>query len=319
MVSTYISLRLKQFARFYSFNGMHPLMGIPLTALLFVALSAYIYYRLPATYAAWVYCAVTIGAITELQNAKSNNFLKQLLSRPAFFKVKLPENLLILLPFVVMMCWQQSWLQLLVVVFFTIPYSFYNSKLPRPQLKAINTPYRGYAYEANFGFRTVFFAYVLYALLLVVGCAVQNVYLLLVPFFLLLFFIQTIYTKMEAPMYIWVYRTTAGAFLRKKFNTLAINYGITFAPFLLLGLVFYTAEWEILLLCFVSGLIATTGSMLIKYHFFQGGVLVQIVQFTFFACIMGGLAMPGMLVTALLFIPYSSWRAKANIKNILKC
>lgn len=317
MLSNYLLLRLRQFVRFYSFSDIHPLIGIPVTCLLFAALSAVVYHKAP--YAAWVYAGVAMLAITELQNVKTNSFLKQLLTKEVFFKIKLAENMLMLLPFAAVMVYYQSWWQLLTVLVLAVPYSYYSAKLPRPQLKALPSPYKGYAYEANFGFRSMFFGYVLYLLLLVAGCIAQHVYVLMVPFFLLLFCMVAAYGELEEPIYIWTYRTTAGGFLKKKFYTLVRNYCITFAPFLLLGLVFCYAEWQVVLLCFAAGLTAVTGSMLIKYHFYPGRTIVQITQMIFFGCTVAGLAMPPMLAASLLFLAFSAWRAKRNIKTILKC
>lgn len=317
MVSNYIILRLRQFVRFYSFSDIHPLLGIPATAVIFAVLSAVVYHKAP--YAHWVYCGLTLLTVTELQNAKTNSFLKQMLTRNVFFRVKLAENLLLLLPFAMVMVYYNSWLQLLAAVAFTLPYSYSSAKLPKPQLKALGTPYSGYAYEANFGFRAMFAGYVLYALLLVAGCIAQNVYVLMVPFFILLFCMVAAYGELEEPVYIWTYRATAGGFLKKKFYTLLRNYSITFAPFLLLGLVFCHREWAIVLLCFGAGLVALTGAMLIKYHFYPGRVVVQITQMLFFGCAVAGLAIPPMLGAALLFLFFSAWRARANLKTILQC
>jgi|GEM_PF-3160015 len=319
MVATYISLRLKQFARFYSFNGMHPLLGIPLTGVLFTLLSILLYNRIPGTNAAWVYCGLTIAAITELQNTKSNDLLKRMMTPKGFYSIKLAENLLLLLPFASIMAYQQSWLQLAAVLTFTIPYSYYSTKLPRPQIKALPSPYKGFAYEANYGFRAMFVAYLLYIALLIAGCVTGNVYILLPPFFILLFCMVASYSEMEAPIYIWMYRITATGYLARKWYTLAVNYCITFLPFLLAGLVFYIAEWQLIVLCFTAGLVALTGVMFIKYQFYGGGVITQIMQFLFCGCIMAGIAMPVIAATAILYLPFAGWRAHRNIKNILQC
>jgi hypothetical protein len=317
MVQYYVLLRAKQFIRFYSFSDIHPLRGVPITLGLFTFVSALLYDKAP--YPAWIYMVLSVAALTELQNEKTNSFLKQMTSRSTFFKIKLAENSLILLPFVLVMAYYHSWLQLIIAIALVIPYSYSSAKLPKPKLKALKTPYAGYAYEGNFGFRSMFFAYVLYAALLIVGCAVHNIYVFMVPFFILLFCMQAVYGEIEEPIYIWMYRTSAGGFLKKKLSVLFRNYLITFAPFLLLGLVFYYAEWPLLLLCFMAGLLANIGSMLIKYHFYPGRMIVQISQMVFFGCTVACLAMPVMLFAVVLFLLFSAYRARTNLKYILKC
>lgn len=317
MVSNYILLRLKQFARFYAFSGIHPLLGIPATSVVFAFVSALLYQKLP--YAQWVYCAMTIAAVTELQHTATNSFLKQVHTRINFFKIKLPENLLLLIPFLLVMVYYKSWWAMIAAIAFVLPYSYYNTKLPKPRVRQLPTPYAGYAYEANFGFRAMFPAYLIYVALLIVGCVVQNVYVLMVPFFILLFCITVPYTEPEQPMYVWMHRMSAVSYMKNKWVTLFKNYIITFMPYLLLGVIFYTAQWPLLLLSFAIGLIAVSGSMIIKYHFYQGGIIAQITQMIFVVCAMGSIVMPAMLVVLLLFMSFSTYKAMRNLKTILKC
>lgn len=317
MVANYIQLRLKQFVRFYSFNGMHPLLGIPLTALVHVVLSALLYDKAP--YADWIYAAVAMGTVTELQNDKTNNVLRQMLTKQLFFKVKLLENVMILLPFIIIMAYYQSWLPLLSVLLLIIPYSYSSKKLPKPQIRSLATPYKGYAYEGNFAFRAMFVAYIIYVGLLVVGSLVQNPYVLFIPFFILLYCLQAAYGELESPIYIWTYRMSAGKFLRQKLYTLLRNYIITFLPFLLLGVVIYNEEWQMFLFSFCIGLLSIIGSLFIKYHFYPSRIIVQISQVVFFGITIAGIGVPQMLLLSILFIVYAAYKARRNLQTILKC
>lgn len=317
MLSYYITLRLKQFLRFFSFNGMHPAIGLPISTCIFVFISAMVYYKAP--YAEWVYLLMAVGSVTELQNVKTNSFLQQMVERKTLFRIKLAENLLVLIPLVVVMCYYHSWWQLAIAILFTILYSNWNKKLPRPKVRSLPVPFKGHAYEANFGFRTMFPAYLLYIVLLIVGSLVQNVYVLLVPFFLQVLFVQLSYGEVEGPQYIWMHRMSATTFLKKKFITLLSNYGIIFTPFLLFGLIAYTNEWPLLLLCFMAGLIAVTGGMLIKYQFYPAQFIIQITQLMFLGGALGGLAMPQLLAVCVVYIIYAAVKARKNIKTILKC
>lgn len=317
MLFYYVQLRLKQFLRFYSFSDIHPLLGIPVTLLLFIFLSAMLFVKTP--YAGWVYCGLAIYIVTELQPAKHNDYLRQMLPRSMFFKAKLAENLVILLPFFLVMAWYHTWLQLLTAIACIIPYSWFNLKMPKPKLKALRTPYAPYAFEHNMVFRSMFVVYIIYILLLVIGAVVQNFYVFLAPFFIMLFFSTTAYSLPEEPFYIWIYKTGAGNFLFSKLKTLVVNYSITFAPFLLLGALFYTSQLPVVLLCLVVGILALAGCLFIKYHFYPSAIVVQVSQLVFFAFTVACMASPLMLPAVVLFLLFSFLRAKRNLKFILKC
>lgn len=296
---------------------MHPTIGLPLIAGIFIFISAMVYYKAP--YPAWIYTFIALSSITEVQHTKTNSFLAQTVNTKMLFRIKLTENLLILLPFVIVMCYYQSWWQITVALPLVVLYSASNKKLPRPKVKALPVPFRGHSYEANFGFRSMFPAYVLYVLLLVVGSLVQNVYVLLAPFFIQLLFIQLSFSEVEDPQYIWMHRMSANAFLKDKFVTLLRNYAIVFTPFLVAGLIAYTNEWSLLLLCFIVGLVSVTGAMLIKYLLYPAQFIIQVTQLMFFGGAVGGLAMPQMLAVCIVFIVYAVVRARKKLKTILKC
>lgn len=317
MVSYYVSLRLKQFLRFYSFSDIHPVIGVPVTIILFLFASALLFDKAP--YPTWLYLAVTISAVAQLQSAKTNGFLKQRVSPSVFFQCKLAENAIMLLPFLAVMAYYRCWWQMLIAIAFILPYSRYSIGIAMPKLKAIPTPYMAYAFEFNLAFRTFFLVYIIYIVLLVTGGLVHNFYVFLVPFFLLLFFLQTAFGLIEEPYYIWVYRSSAAGFLFRKLKTICLSYGITILPFLALGAVFYYSELPAIFLCALIGLLAISGGMLIKYHFYPSTIVVQISQLLFFGFTIACVASPLMLPAVLLFMLFSFFRAKRNIKTMLQC
>ncbi|RYD57876.1 MAG: hypothetical protein EOP56_06270 [Sphingobacteriales bacterium] len=317
MLFYYLSLRLKQFLRFYRFSDIHPLIGIPVTLILFAFGSALLFEKVPMP--EWLYLIATLGAVMELQGEKTNAYLRQMLSQVNFFKAKLGENLLILLPFIGIMVWKHAWIQIALTIALVVPYSWFSVKMPKPKLKAMRTPFAPYAFEHNMVFRSVSMMYVGYVLLLITGVVVQNFYVFLAPFFLLLFFTIVTYGLPEEPYYIWVYRTGANKFLLRKLKTLVINYLITFSLFALLGAVFYTSQLPMIALSFAVGLLCMIGCLFIKYHFYPSAIVIQISQMLFFALTVSCLASPLMLPAVVLFLIFSYFRARRNLKYILKC
>lgn len=317
MVGYYISMRLKQFWRFFSFNQVNPFIGIIVLPVIFVILSLLLFEKAP--YPAWIYTAMAIVSILELQAASSNSFLKEHVNSSTYYRAKLAENILLMLPFTILLIAKNGFVQAGLTIAFVIPYSLYNVKLPKPKLKALKSPYLPYAIEWHNSFRSFVSVYILHLLLLIPGVISGNFYVYLVPFFLLLFFMNTTYAVVEDKFFIWVYRTSARQFLARKLKALAAGYALSFVLFAVVGAVFYAQHIVLLLLCLFAGFVAMAGSLIIKYHFYPGEFVIQLSQMLFLGFVLGGLVSPPLFIVALLIIIFSFFKAKKNLKTILQC
>ncbi len=317
MISYYLSLRLKQFIRFFSLNSVNPVIGIAILSLIFLALSATVFQKI--SYAPWVYAAIAAAALVELQNNKMNAVLKQQVKREVFFKTKLLENIMLMIPFVSFLLVKQSWIQALLLMILVVPYSYYSFGRPKTKMIALPSPYPKHVFEYNSAFRVYVLAYLLHLLLLVAAVISGNFYVLLVPFFIILFFMQTVYGIPEDASYIWLYRCSSASFLKKKIWALTKAYTLTILPFVLTGLVFYSAHFAMIGLCIAVGYISMIGALFIKYHFYPSAFIIQLSQILFFGSCMVGIAVPPVLLVIILFLLFSYYRAYKNIKYILQC
>ena len=299
------------------FNQFNPVAGILLLAGIFTGISLMVFEKI--THAGWIYTALAVVSIMELQSRKGNDFLEKHVDNVTFYRCKLAENMLVLLPFIVVLIFKHCFLQAVILAVFVIPYSYYNLKFPRPKLKALHSPFLSYAVEWHNGFRMYAGVYVLHVLLLVPGVISGNFYVYLVPFFLLLFFMNSTYGVVEDRFFIWVYRSGAGQFLLKKFKALAAGYALSFALFAVVGAIFYPQHIALLLLCLSGGLIALTGSMLIKYHFYPSEFIIQVSQIIFLALVVGGVINPSLMILTLLMLLFSYFKARNKLQTILGC
>ncbi len=315
MVWYYISLRLKQFWRFFSFNDIHPLIGIPLTALAFSIFSYVLSTR--TAYAPWVLAGLGILGISQLQSTSANSFLREKTGK-AFVQLKLAENYLISLPFIIAILFLKAWAPAVVLCVLVAPYSLVNIRISRPQV-ALRSPFLRHGFEFNYGFRVFSGFYIVYMLLLVVGVISGNYYVLLLPFFALLYFTCSFFGFVEDPFYIWLYRSSPMQFLLSKAKTISVNYAITFVPFLLVGLIAYPVHYTIILLSVAIGLLAVWGSMLLKYHFYPSALSAQIAQTIFFGICILSIINPVFIFVVIAFLLFSFYRAQVRLKSILVC
>lgn len=317
MVAYYISLRLKQFWRFFRFNQFHPVLGAILAVAIFAAVSFVWFEKVP--YSGWSFSGIAFLLLMELQAANSNKFLAQHVTRQVYFKSKLVENMLLILPFLVTLILKHEYIPATVLSIITFPYSRYNFKIARPKLRALKSPYPAHSLEWHNSFRSFVIVYLLHVLLLVPGIISHNFYVYMVPFFLLLFFLNTVYAVLEDKSYIWLYRNSASSFLFKKAKTMATSYFSTVTLFLISGLVFYPSQIGMLALCTIAGFICLLGSIFIKYHFYPGEFVIQISQLVFMGITLGGLANPSLFLLSVLMLVFSYFRARNRLKSILQC
>ncbi len=315
MLGYYIHLRLRQFVRFFSFNDVNPLVGIPVLAVLFVFVSLLVFDKLP--HAAWVYAGMAALTVAELQQDRTNRYLQSLTDRKTYFRLKLAENLLYYVPFALFLLFRLLFVQFAVCLVFTVVYSAFNVKLARPALKSVRTPYRAYSFEHNYAFRLFFILYLIYIAIMLVAIPAGNVYLFITPYFILLFFVQTAYGLPEEPFYIWVHRMSAGAFLKNKAGQVLRNTFINTLPFLLLGSIFFTGQLVLILICCLFGFVANVGSMLVKYQFYPNDFIVQISQLLLFGFTMACFISPPGIIIVIVFLVYSFFRAKNNLSTYL--
>jgi hypothetical protein len=310
----YVTLRLKQFWRFFSFNSIHPLIGILLSVFFFGLFSYIVFVKAP--HAEWVYAAVGLLALLQMQNVASNHFLKEKAGNQ-YIPAKLAENYLIILPFLIALVCFKAYLQALLLGLVVAPYSVFNISLSKPQAITLRSPYIKYGFEFNYGFRAFSGFYLVYVLLLVVGIVSGNYYIYILPFVMMLFFLCSFFGYVEDPFYVWIYRMTPGRFLLAKARMVIINYAITFSLFLVAGLIAYHSHCVLLLSLTGMGLLAVLGSMLLKYHFYPSALSIQIAQTIFFFLCLLCIIVPVALVFVLSFLLFSYYRARARLKNTL--
>lgn len=317
MTGFYITMRLKQFWRFFSFNQVNPFIGIVSLSFLFIVVSLLLLEKAP--YPEWLFAALAVVSVMELQPALSNSFFKEHVDNKTYYRAKLLENIFLILPFIGILLAKQYFIQPMLLMVFVVAYSYYNVKIPKPKLKALKSPYLPYAIEWHNSFRTYAAVYILHLLLLIPGVISGNFYVYLVPFVLLLFFMTTTYGVVEDQFFIWVYRSTANRFLLRKLKAMAAGYTLSFVVFALVGVVFYHTHIGMLMLSLVAGFIALTGSLFIKYHFYPGEFVIQISQVIFFGLTIGSFASPPLGILVILILLFSFFKARNNLKTILQC
>ncbi|MBL7717708.1 MAG: hypothetical protein JNL72_02640 [Flavipsychrobacter sp.] len=310
-------MRFRQFLRFFSFHEINPVIGVVLALLLFLGFSEAVFIKLP--HPGIAYAGIAFVLLLQMQSPAANGYLLHSVGQRIFFRAKLAEHFIVLLPFGVELLVHGFYREALGLLLVLPAYSWWSFAVPRPRRFALRTPYMRHSFEFLSGFRTYWVIYPLHLLMLVAAVLSANIYVLLVAYFWLLLFLFTFYGRLEDATYIWLYRASAGRFLLRKAWPLLAQYLVSVSLFVVCGAVFFTPELPLLLLCVVAGLLGLLGSMFLKYQFYPSEFVVQVSQMILLGLVVLCLFSPPYLVLLVVLLTYSFFKAKSKLKAILQC
>ena len=301
----YFNLQYKMLNRHLKAFGLPPIIGYLLAIFFFIGGSVYLFYK--TKYAAYLYPFFALSSLSLLSETKRNDFLKTCFIDKDYRRIRLAENFLMALPFVLFLGYQQAWLigfGLVIMAGLMARFHFNN------QLNyTIPTPFYKYPFEFTVGFRTsiamFLFAYFLTVMSIKVGNFNLGAFALLLVFIISFSF----YALPDSQFYVWIFSSTAKAFLWDKIK-IALFYSTLLALPILLSLGYSFPDKMKLLLGFQGlGYIYLCTIILAKYAAFPRAMnlpeTIFIVASVFFP--------PFLLFT----IPFFTKKATKKLSSVL--
>ncbi|MDR2927374.1 MAG: ABC transporter permease [Cytophagaceae bacterium] len=240
--------------------GIHPAIGYFLLLLLYVLLSELLFYK--KTFAPYIYIIIALFFIPKLSDMRRNDFLK-INFGGRYLKVRILENLIVVLPFAVFLICKQQILPTFLLIAIAISMTFLNFKTDYSI--TIPTPFGKKPFEFTAGFRNTFILFMIAYALAVIAIAVNNFNLGVFSLMLIFFTIVCYYLKPENEYFVWSYSFTPAKFLIEKIKTAYLYSLYLCMPALMLLSIFYFEHIDILLLFALSGYLYLTVFILIKY------------------------------------------------------
>lgn len=227
-------------------SGVRPLVGYLFTLLLFVALAEYAFYRTELAH--YLLSAAALLVLIRTAQTDRNEFLLIAYGTSAFRKIRVLENFVISIPFLVELFCHKYFLTaaiLLAVALLIAPFSFrtrFNFPIP--------TPFYRKPFEFAVGFRNTYYLLLAAYGLSLVALSVNNVNLALVSMLLLFLISLTYYLKPEEDYVVWSHATKPAAFLFAKLK-IASTYGMLLVLPMVLLLLFSYPTFGLRILLFV--------------------------------------------------------------------
>lgn len=302
----YFALQYKIINRHFQDSGLKPMLAWTLLSGGFVGISALLFMK--SEYASLIYVPMGLAAIGNLSALRRSEFLMLCFGDQNFRKIRLTENLLAAIPFIAVLCFNQSYAEagVMVVVSGSMALWQFRSTMSL----TIPTPFGKNPFEFVVGIRNTWY--------LIPGCYLLSGVALYSENFnvgmgsiLLLFAIQlSYYTKPENEFYVWFFQASPRKFLLGKIKTAILHSSLLALPAALITCFAFPNYIHFIVLIFPLGWSFLTFMIVSKYVTFpddlnitQGIMLVICVWF------------PPLL---LVLIPYLFRKAEDRLSYLLK-
>lgn len=302
----YFGLQLIMFKRQLIEFGLNPILGFIIILTAFYGFSIYLFSKI--NYANYVYILIALSAIFRYSDIKRNDFLKFIYPKNNYFKIRILENLIIVVPFIIFLCYRVELYSVLLLIVTSILFSFLNTN--KKVTSTIPTPFYLKPFEFIVGFRKsligFLFAYFLTAMSLIYQNFNLGIFSLVLIFLLCLSF----YSEPENEFYVWIHKLKVNGFLFDKIITAIIFSTIILLPITISLLIFFQTNikavfgFQALGYCYLLTVILAKYSAYPKKINLPQGILLAL-----------SISMPPLLLSV---VPFFYIQSKNRLKEILE-
>ena len=205
-----------------------------LILLLFVGLSMSLFYK--TTFAPYLYVLISLYLTSNLSEIKRNDFLKICFGNERYIKLRILENLIIALPFVIFLIYKHQFYPTIFLVAITVLLAL--SKFKISYNITIPTPFYKKPFEFTVGFRNTFFMFFIAYGFSIIAVTVDNFNLGIFALMLIFLTVSGYYLKPENEYFVWSYSLTPAKFLIQKIKiAFLFTFYLSFPVLILLGII----------------------------------------------------------------------------------
>lgn len=302
----YFKLQLKRNQRILQDFGINPLLGFILIGLVFIGFTYLIFSRVPTNYTLPIYLVLTFSLLLKLSNSKGKEFVKMSFTKPEYRKLRVLENSLTSIPFIIGLLVFNEWLGILILSGISILLSFFEAT--NSVSISFKTPFSNQPFEFSRGFRKNFWVYFLSYGLSIISVSVGNDNLGLFSVLLLGLTCSHFYSFAEPDFFVWVHRFGAKNMLQRKIKISLIQLFFSVLPILVMQLIVFPTIAMYIGLAFLVTCFFMVSNLLLKYaHYPRNIELIQIVMWPVF------LIIPPIM---LLVIPFYYGKARDQLNTL---
>lgn len=277
LLGYYFTLQYRRLARRFQAIGLNPIIGITLGFTAFTGITYLLFLR--SVYANYIFTGIGLFTLFTISHQEHRRiFQERVLPTNACNRIRLLEHFLISIPFLSVLAWQREWILLLALCLATMALSGTRS---RPIFNGvIPSPFLGYAFENNIGFRKTILGYAVVLLFMFQAWWVNNGDLLFFALIFIHLLSVTHYFQPEPPAYVWIYKRTPHQFLLDKALGATIIVTALALPIIISQVVFFGVPFWLPLVIHFVGICLLITLILAKYSAFPSEIsLPQALMF----------------------------------------
>lgn len=301
----YFTLQFRMLNRQLTEWGIEPIIGYIVGVFAYIGLSITLFEE--TQYAEYIYVVLSLSLTIKLNEVNRNEFLKLCYSKVEYIKLRLIENLIISIPFIIFLIYKEKYLFSILLLISICLLTVVDLK--NRSNFALPTPFYKHPFEFIVGFRTNYLLYFFTYFLTFMSISVGNFNLGI--FSLILTFLSCLnyYTNSEDEFYVWIFSLTPKEFIKYKLKNIILYSTILSLPTLISLSVFFYIKIDIILGIQCLGYLFIFTAMLAKYSVFPEKLNIRfgiVFALTFW--------FPLLL---LLIIPYLYIQSTKKLKQIL--
>jgi len=302
----YFELQYRMTNRRFKDTGFEPLLAYLVLTVGFVGLSIYLFIK--TEFGEYIFMLSALTLIGKLSETRRTEFLKICFGDTKLKKIRVTENLICSLPFLIFLLYKQLFLSALLLLVLATILALLNFRTTLNY--TIWTPFSSRPFEFTTGFRNTFYLFFAAYALTAVAISVNNFNLGV--FAMLLVFATTLsyYSKPENEYYVWSFSVNAKDFLFSKIKTAILFSTLLALPIAIVLVTYYSQNIGILSLSFLVGWAFLISVIVSKYSTYpdemnitQGILLALCIWF------------PPILV---ILIPYLFKKSENQLSGLLK-
>lgn len=270
MIQYYFQLQLKIIARRLSAFGLIPGLALVIAPILFIALSMIVFSRFP--FSEYIYPLIPIYLIFINNNRYKTRFMKSYFSGQQQTQIRVLENLLITIPFVIVLVVKQHFFIAVILFFVSILISFFN--LNRNYHSKLPTPFSQRPFEFAIGFRKSILLFIFATILMMIAIQVNNFNFGIVILGFTFLVPLAFYSYVEPKFYVQIFTNSPSQFLTRKIKTALLHILILTVPFSIILGFFFPAFYRVILFVNVLGIVLMIVSIIAKYSSYPKSITI---------------------------------------------
>jgi len=260
----YFKLQFRMLNRQLVAYGIEPFLAYTIGPVLFCFVSIRLFQNIE--FAEYVYLFAAVFLTLKLSESNRNIFLKQCFSKLKYMQLRILENSIIALPFLVFLLYNCKFSTSLLLLLFAFLLPIFNFEIKSNF--TLKTPFYKNPFEFTVGFRNTFFVFLGAYFLTYQAIKSDNLNLGIFALLLCLVVCFSFYLKPEDKFFIWIFALTPKGFIAYKLRIMLIYTTLICLPITIsLSVFFLDKIWIIIGMQCLAYFYLYTG-MLAKYFLF---------------------------------------------------